>query len=179
MTGRGENWQKMESGELFCAFDPEINQQKQRIRQRVAQFNRAPSKGHLQNLFCEFKSVGEHCFIEGGVHVDLGCQITFGRGVYVNAHCVFLDAAEIIIEDEVLIGPAVQIYTVNHSQVGSERAAGMMQASPIYIKKRAWIGGGAILLPGVTIGEGAIVAAGSVVTKNVQAGTTVMGNPAR
>ena len=178
MMQRGDNWQKMVEGEFFNAFDPEIKTQKQLVRQRVAQFNRAPSKGHLQSLFALFKSVGNHCSIEGGIHLDLGSQITFGDGVYVNAHCVFLDAAEIIIEDEVLIGPAVQIYTVNHAMDSTERAAGVMKASPVVIKKRAWIGGGAILLPGVTIGEGAIVAAGSVVTKDVKPGQTVMGNPA-
>lgn len=177
--GNSENWQNMITGELFHGLSDDIRRQKDLIRQRVAQFNRAPSKGSLAKVFELFKAVGEQCRMEGGVHIDLGAQIQLGHRVYINAHCVLLDAADIIIEDDVLIGSAVQIITVNHPLDVDQRTSGFMQAKPVQIKKQAWIGSGAIILPGVTIGEAAVVGAGSVVTKDVPAGAVVKGNPAK
>jgi maltose O-acetyltransferase len=179
MIERSEDWEHMVKGEPYMGLAADIRSQKELIRQRVAQFNRSPSKGHLNALFEQFECVGEQCRIEGGVHVDLGSQIRFGDRVYVNAHCVFLDAAKITIDDDVLIGPAVHIYTVEHPLDAQERKQGFMSAKPVRIKRGAWIGGGAIILPGVIVGEEAVVAAGSVVTKDVPDGETVRGNPAR
>ncbi len=176
---QSENWQRMIRGLEFNPLTPELNAQRQFIRQRVAQFNRAPNRGNLKQVFDLFSSVGESCFIEGGVHIDYGSQITLGDRVYINAHCVFLDAAPISIAEDVLIGPAVQFYTAEHPKEVQKRNAGIMIAKPIVIGGGAWIGGGAILLSGITIGERAIVAAGAVVTKDVPADCLVMGNPAR
>ena len=176
---RSDDWQRMIRGEQFNALAPDLLQQRELIRQRSAQFNRAPSKGHLKRLFEQFESVGEQCFVEAGIFVDYGSQMSLGRAVYINAHCVFLDSAPIRIEDEVLIGPAAQFYTIQHAQDVQARANGVQWAEPIHIKQRAWIGGGAIILPGVTVGVGAVVAAGSVVTRDVPDGALVKGNPAR
>lgn len=173
------DWQKMINGDPFSGLAADIRQQKQRMRDISAQFNRAPSKGNLKKLLQAFASVGEQCRIEAGIHVDLGAQIYLGNRVYINAHCVLLDGAELRIEDDVLLGPAVQVYTVSHPNDVSQRCQGMQQAKPVLIKKQAWIGGGAVILPGVTIGQGAIVGAGSVVTKNVPDFACVKGNPAR
>lgn len=175
---RSDDWQRMVRGEPYCSLAPDLLQQRELIRQRSAQFNRAPSKGHLKRLFEQFESVGEQCFIEAGLFVDYGSQMTLGRAVYINAHCVFLDSAPIRIDDEVLIGPAAQFYTAQHALDAEARAKGLMWAEPIHIKTRAWIGGGAIILPGITIGVGAVVAAGSVVTRDVADGALVKGNPA-
>jgi len=176
---RSDDWQRMIRGEGFNSLAPDLLQQRELIRQRSAQFNRAPSKGHLKRLFEQFESVGEQCFVEAGIFVDYGSQMTLGRAVYINAHCVFLDSASICIDDEVLIGPAAQFYTVQHALDAQARANGVQWAQPIHIKQRAWIGGGAIILPGVTVGVGAVVAAGSVVTRDVLDGALVKGNPAR
>lgn len=120
-------------------------------------------------------------------HCDYGVNIHIGRDVFVNANCVFLDGAEIRIGAGTLIGPTVQILTVSHPMQASERlirhsdgARGYTTfAKPIEIGEEAWIGAGALILPGVTIGARSIVAAGSVVTEDVPPDTVVAGNPAR
>ncbi|MEJ2074942.1 MAG: sugar O-acetyltransferase [Reinekea sp.] len=178
MTQTSNDWQQMVAGEPYNGLAADIRQQKQRIRDLTAQFNRAPGKGNLKKLLQSFKQVGEQCRIEAGIHVDLGAQLVLGNRVYINAHCVLLDAAELRIDDDVLLGPAVQIYTVSHSRDAQLRRQGIQQASPVHIKAQAWIGGGAIILPGVTVGREAIVGAGSVVTRNVPDFACVKGNPA-
>lgn len=178
MTERSEDWKNMISGEPFNSLASDLMSQRELIRQRTAQFNRAPSKGHLKELFKQFHSVGLNCIVEGGIHIDYGSQLEFGNNIYINAHCVFLDAAKIKIADHVLVGPNVQFYTVNHSSNPIERKNGICFAKPIHIEANVWIGGGVTILPGITVGENAIIAAGSVVTKDVLANTTVRGNPA-
>ena len=106
-------------------------------------------------------------------------NIELGQRFYANHHCVLLDAANIRIGDDVMLGPAVQIYTVSHPLAASERITGVEQALPVQIADRVWIGGGAIILPGVCIGEGAVIAAGSLVNRDVAPYTLVAGQPAR
>lgn len=173
------NWQRMTQGEEFLAFDSEFRRRKQLVREKVAQFNRAPSKGNLKQLTSLFKFASPQCHIEPGIHIDLGCQISIGQHTYINANCVLLDGADLILEDNVLIGPGVQLLTVTHPKDPERRQQGWMIAKPVCIRAGAWIGGGAIILPGVTVGENAIVGAGSVVTRDVPANSTVAGNPAR
>lgn len=178
-TMSSETWLKMRASEKFNPFDSELVAQRTLIRQRTAQFNRAPSKGNLKQVFEQFGAVGEQCFIEAGVHIDYGVHIQFGKQVYVNAQCIFLDAATITLGDNVLLGPAVQLVTVQHPLDAQERLKGIEWAEPIVIGDNAWIGAGAIILPGVTIGENAVVGAGSVVTKDVAENRVVKGIPAR
>ena len=178
MTSFSHDWQQMIHGEPFSALAADIRQQKQRIRDLTAQFNRAPGKGNLRKLLQGCARTGEQCRIEAGVHIDLGAQLYLGDRVYINAHCVLLDAAPLHIEDDVLLGPAVQVYTLYHPQDAWQRCQGIQQAKSVRIKAQAWIGGGAIILPGVTVGRGAVVGAGSVVTKDVADFACVKGNPA-
>lgn len=175
---KSEDWMAMVSGKPFTNKAGDIRAQRQLVRQRTAQFNRAPTPGHLKRIVEQFQTVGAQCFIEPGVHFDFGTQMSLGERVYINANCVFLDAAAIVIEDDVMIGPACQFYTVSHPLDMQERLAGVMTAKPIRIKRGSWIGGGSIILPGITIGVGAVVGAGSVVTKDVKDGGVVKGNPA-
>ncbi|WP_311760804.1 sugar O-acetyltransferase [Paracoccus broussonetiae] len=111
--------------------------------------------------------------------VDYGRHIHFGPDCFVNYGCVFLDVCEIRIGARCQIGPHVKFLTPDHPRDAASRAKGIEYGRPILVGDDVWIGGGAIILPGVTIGDGAIVGAGSVVTRDVPAGATVAGNPAR
>lgn len=117
---------------------------------------------------------GERCVIREPFHCDTGNHIYLGDNVFINVNCTFLDTTRIDIGDGALIGPDVKIYTGFH--VGPDLET---RHEAVFIGQRVWIGGGAIILPGITIEDRAIIGAGSVVTRNVPAGATVMGNPAR
>ncbi len=117
--------------------------------------------------------------IRAPFHVDYGRNIYFEPGCFVNFNCVILDVCEVRIGARTQIGPNVQILTADHPRDAQARARGEEWGRPITIGADVWIGGGAILLPGVTVGAGAIIAAGAVVTRDVAAGATVAGNPAR
>jgi acetyltransferase-like isoleucine patch superfamily enzyme len=107
-----------------------------------------------------------------------GVDIKVGRNVFINQNCTFYDVGGLDIADDVMIGPNVSIITSGHPLQPSERRAGVI-AKPIAIEKNVWIAAGAIIIGGVTIGENSVVAAGSVVTKDVPPNTLVGGNPAR
>jgi acetyltransferase-like isoleucine patch superfamily enzyme len=110
-------------------------------------------------------------------HTNFGKHTTIGKNVFINHGCSFLDLGGITIEDDVLIGPKVSLITENHPVDPTNRKS--LDLAKIVIKKNAWIGAGAIILPGVTVGENAIVAAGAVVTKDVLDNTIVAGVPAK
>jgi acetyltransferase-like isoleucine patch superfamily enzyme len=107
-----------------------------------------------------------------------GDEIRVGRNVFVNQNCTFYDLGGLDISDDVMIGPNVSIITAGHPLEASQRRAATV-GKPVVIEKNVWIAAGAIILGGVTVGENSVVAAGSVVTKNVPANTLVGGNPAR
>ena len=109
------------------------------------------------------------------IQIDFGCQMKIGRGVFVNHSLTCMAAGGITIDDGVMIGPNVRIVTDNHDFANRM----VLRCKPIHICRNAWIGVGAIILPGVTIGENAVVAAGAVVTKDVAPNTIVGGNPAK
>jgi maltose O-acetyltransferase len=110
---------------------------------------------------------------------DFGYNIRLGAGVFLNFNCVILDVCAVSIGDGTQIGPAVQIYAADHPREPEPRRAGLEFGRPVEIGRNVWIGGGAIILPGVRVGDDAVIGAGSVVTRDVAAGTTVMGSPAR
>ena len=110
-------------------------------------------------------------------YTNFGKFITIGKRVFINHACSFLDMGGITIEDDVLLGPKVNLITENHPLSPADRRA--LITKPIVIKRNAWIGAAATILPGVTIGENAVVAAGAVVSKDVPANTVVGGIPAR
>lgn len=110
-------------------------------------------------------------------HTNFGRFITLGKNVFINHACSFLDLGGITIEDDVLIGPRVNLITENHPLDPAARQALILK--PIVIRRNAWIGAAAIILPGVTIGENSVVAAGAVVSKDVPANTVVGGIPAK
>ncbi|MBT1707924.1 sugar O-acetyltransferase [Fulvivirgaceae bacterium PWU5] len=110
-------------------------------------------------------------------HTNFGKHIKLGKNVFINHACSFLDMGGITIEDDVLIGPKVSLITENHPADPSKRK--FLDLKPIVIQKNVWIGAGAVILPGVTVGENSIVAAGAVVNKDVPANAVVGGVPAR
>lgn len=124
-------------------------------------------------------SVGPDCFIEAPFHASYGCNIHLGAGVYLNAGVTILDSAAVTVGDRTMIGPAAQIYCADHHRDPAHRSAGIERGLPVTIGAQVWIGGAAVILPGVTIGDGAIIAAGAVVTRDVAAGAMVRGTPAR
>ena len=130
----------------------------------------------IKNLFGSTK---ESCWIESPFFCDHGYNISVGENFFVATNCVMLDCGKIIIGDNVLIGPNVGLYTVNHAFNSKERAEGYERALPINIGHDVWIGGNVSILGGVTIGNGSIIAAGSVVTKDIPSGVIAAGNPAK
>lgn len=123
--------------------------------------------------------VGEGTGVKPPLYVDYGVNITLGDGVFLNFGCVILDVCAVNIGDRTQIGPYVQILTADHPREASARASGLEFGRPIAIGEDVWIGGGAIILPGVAVGDGAVIGAGAVVTRDVPGRATVAGNPAR
>jgi maltose O-acetyltransferase len=130
-------------------------------------------------LLERFASVGEHALIRPPFFCDHGHNISLGAGAFLNYNCVILDVAPVAIGEGTAIGPAVQILASDHPRDPALRRQQVRFGRPVTIGANVWIGGGAIILPGVTIGDDAIVGAGSIVTRDVAAGVTVVGNPAR
>lgn len=179
MTNSERN--KMAQQQWFDPRDRELAALRRQAKQLCRQLNAQgpePFKAHQQLAKQLFGTVGS-CYIEPDFWCDYGVNIQIGQRFYANHHCVMLDAAAISIGDDVMLGPAVQIYTVSHPMAASERVSGLERALPVHIANRVWIGGGAIILPGVRIGEGAVIAAGAVVNRDVAPYTLVAGQPAR
>ncbi len=126
-----------------------------------------------------FGALGEGTFLEPPFYCDYGSNISLGAGVFFNFNCVILDVCRVEIGDNVLFGPAVQIYTATHPIDWRERRTGLELGAPIRIGSDIWVGGGAIFNPGVSIGDGSVIGSGSVVTRDIPAGVFAAGNPCR
>jgi maltose O-acetyltransferase len=173
---------KMLAGELYNAADPELVAERRHARRLLARYNATgPDDAEPRaTLLCElFGAIGEGANIHLRFCCDYGYNIRLGKRAFVNYNCVFLDCATIEIGDDLQMGPAVQLYTATHPLDRATRVAGLEYARPIRIGDGVWIGGGAIVLPGVTIGDGCVVGAGSVVTRDLPPGSLAVGNPAR
>ena len=171
--------EKMLTGALYQAGDPELAEARRRAEALCGEFNEAAAEERGAVLERLLGAVGENVMVMPRFACDYGFNIRLGSRVFINYNCVFLDCAPIEIGDDVLIGPAVQLYTAGHPLEAEARRTGLEWARPIRIGRDVWIGGGAIVLPGVTIGEGSVVGAGSVVTRDVPPRTIVAGAPAR
>jgi maltose O-acetyltransferase len=181
MMARTEK-EKMLAGELYNADTPELQAEIAMTHKWLARYNAAlaASASVLRKLLRErLAGVGEGAMIRPPFHCDYGFNISLGAGVFLNFNCVILDVVEVTIGDKTQIGPGVQILTADHPRDAEKRASGLEFGRPIRIGRNVWIGGGAIILPGVTIGDNALIGAGSVVTRDVPAGVTAVGNPAR
>jgi maltose O-acetyltransferase len=174
--------EKMLAGELYDPGDAALQDAQRVARAWMKRYNAASAESpqvRRELLAQLLGEVGAGAVVRPPFHCDDGCHIRLGQGVFLNFNCVILDVAEVSIGDGTQIGPAVQIYAADHPRDAAGRASGLELGKPVRIGRNVWIGGGAILLPGVTVGDDAVIGAGSVVTRDVPAGATVAGNPAK
>lgn len=172
----------MLAGDLYDASSPEIQADLAATMDWLARYNAAlalPPAERRKLLVERLAAVGEGAVIRPPFHCDYGFNISLGAGAFLNFNCVVLDVIAVTIGDRTQIGPGVQILTADHPRDFATRDAGLEFGRPVHIGRNVWIGGGALILPGVTVGENAVIGAGSVVTRDVPPGATVMGNPAR
>ena len=171
---------KMIAGELYDPADPQLLDEREHAREVTRQFNRteasvAEAQQHLRGLF---GAAGEHLLVEPPFRCDYGYNIRVGDDFYANFDCVILDVCPVDFGDECMLGPGVHVYTATHPLDAEERVAGREYGKPVTVGDRVWIGGQAVLNPGVTVGDDAVVASGAVVTEDVPDNAVVQGNPA-
>lgn len=174
--------ERMGAGELYDARDPDLVRRRARARDLTVRYNatRQDDQAARRAMLCELLGrCGEKVWIEPPFYCDYGENIELDDGVYLNFGCVMLDCARISLARNVLVGPYVQFYAGFHPLDARERIKGPELAAPITVDENVWLGGGVILLPGVTIGANTTIGAGSVVTKDVPAGVLAVGNPCR
>ena len=179
----GEMKERMLRGELYLAGDdPDLKADALRCDELLARFNatRASQADARRGILAELLgSVGDDVAIRPPLFMDYGYQTSIGADTFVNVGCVILDVARVSIGARCQIGPGVQLLTPTHPLDPAARAEGWEAAKPITIGDNVWLGGGAILLPGVTIGDDTVVGAGAVVTRDLPTGVVAVGNPAR
>jgi maltose O-acetyltransferase len=174
--------QKMLAGELYLADDPELVADQKRASRLLQMYNAttAEQPQQRQQILQElFSKVGEKITIVPPFHCDYGSHISVGNGAYMNYGCVILDCNQVEIGENVLLAPYVQICAAYHPTEPEIRLTGRELAAPIKIGHNVWIGGGAIICPGVTIGDNTTIGAGSVVVKDIPAKVVAVGNPCR
>jgi len=172
----------MLAGELYDAGAAELQMELAATHRWLVRYNAAldASAADRRELLLErLAAVGEGAVIRPPFHCDYGFNIRLGAGVFLNFNCVILDVVEVSIGDKTQIGPAAQILAADHPRDPAVRAAGLEFGRPVRIGCNVWIGGGTIILPGVSIGDDALIGAGSVVTRDIPAGAVAFGNPAR
>ncbi len=183
--------EKMLAGEPYDCGDPELLSLWHKAKNLMRDYNRTDSENlkEKNRILDELLGGrGDNLWITAPFYVDYGKNIYFGDHCEVNMNCTFLDDNRIEIGDHALIAPNVQIYTAFHPTNADQRfphASGsgfefcVTQTAPVRIGNSVWIGGGAILLPGVTIGDNVVIGAGSVVTSDIPSNTVAFGNPCR
>ena len=173
--------EKMLAGELYDPLDPELAAGRARARDLCQALN-ATRESHVEErrriLSHLFGAGGDSVWMQPPFYCDYGTNIELGERVFFNFNCIVLDVCRVRIGDYTLIGPAVQIYTPMHPLDPAERRRAEF-GKPVDIGSDVWIGGGAIVLPGVRIGSRAVIGAGSVVTRDVPDGVFAAGNPCR
>ncbi|MGQ5176764.1 sugar O-acetyltransferase [Bacillus halotolerans] len=174
--------QKMLDGELYNADDPELRIERMNARRLTRMFNdslETDSKKRTRLLKELFGSTGEHVYVEPIFRCDYGYNIHVGENFFANFDCVFLDVHEIRIGDNCFIAPGVHIYTATHPLHAHTRISGAEYGIPVIIGHNVWIGGRAVINPGVKIGNNVVIASGAVVTKDVPDNVVAGGNPAK
>lgn len=174
--------EKMIAGEIYDPADPILLKDREEARRKVRIYNQSlesEEEKRTELLKELLGSTGEKLYMEPNIRFDYGYNTYVGENFYANFDCTILDVSEVRIGDNCMLGPSVQIYTATHPLHPTERNSGIEYAKPITIGNNVWIGGSAVICPGVTIGNNVVVAAGAVVTKNVPDNVVVGGNPAK
>ncbi len=174
--------EKMLTGQLYNAGDPVLSAEREKTRllvQRINNLNENHKKERIKLMYELLDKSGNDLWIEPPFFCDYGYNIHLGNNVYMNYNCCILDAMEVNIGNNTMLGPSVQVYTSTHPMDIKTRSEMLEYAKPIHIGNDVWIGGGAIICPGVRIGNGVVVGAGAVVTKDIPDHVFVAGNPAK
>lgn len=182
--------ERMLRGEFYDTRDPELRRLSNHAKDLMRVYNSLPAENmDLRNqiLHSLFGFCGENVRVNQPIFVDYGCNVSLGRNSLININCTLLDAGKITIGENTLIGPDVKIYTTIHPLIAEERtyidksgqSAIRTQTAPVVIGNHVWIGGGVIILPGVTIGDYTVIGAGSVVTRSIPSRVVAYGNPCR
>jgi len=173
--------QKMLAGDLYDPLDPVLCQERQRCRDLCKLLNdsREDQQDERKRIIADLLGSPSDAWIQPPFFCDYGTNISLGAKVFFNFNCVVLDVMQVTIGSNVLFGPSVQIYTATHPISAVERRKLLESAKPIIIGSDVWVGGGAIICPGVTIGDRTVIGAGSVVTRDIPTDVFAAGNPCR
>lgn len=173
---------KMLAGELYDPLDDQLSQERRRARLLLERLNRTrdDEEAERASLLRELiPSSGSDLWIQTPFFCDYGTNIILGDKVFFNFNCVVLDVAQVRIGSRVLFGPNVQIYAATHPMGAAQRSTGLELGKEIEIGDDVWVGGSAVICPGVHIGARSVIGAGSVVTKDIPEGVFAAGNPCR
>jgi maltose O-acetyltransferase len=174
--------EKMLAGALYRSADLELQAMMAKAEQRLRQLNSIPNEA-TEHRFTTLQSllgqIGNGTQIKSPFACDYGVNIRIGRNGFVNYGCVFLDCNLITIGDDAQIGPGVHIYTAFHPVDPEARRSGLEAATAVNIGDNVWLGGRCVICPGVTIGNNAVIGAGSVVVRDIAADRVAVGNPCR
>ncbi len=174
--------QKMLNGENYNAGDEELVKERMKARKAVREFNdisEDEAEKREEKIREIFGQAGKNIYVESHFKCDYGYNISVGDNFYANFDCVFLDVCPIEIGDNCFLAPGVHIYTATHPLDAAERTSGIESAKPVKIGDNVWIGGRAVINPGITIGNNVVVASGSVVVKDIPDNVLVGGCPAK
>lgn len=174
---------RMHTGKLYFCNDEQLMKEQQRMLDKLYDYNHTrPSEVKKRETLLEemFAEIGEGCYIEPPFHANWGGKhIHFGNNVYANFNLTMVDDTHIYVGDNVLFGPGVIVCTGTHPAHPELRRKQAQYNLPVHIGKNVWIGGGAFIMPGITIGENSIIGANSVVTKDIPPDVIAVGNPCR
>ena len=175
--------EKLHTGELYPPDDPEIAAVQRQCLEKLYDYNQTrPGETERRRALLEemFAEIGEGCYIEPPFRANFGGRhCHFGAYVYANFNLTCVDDTHIYVGERTMFGPNVTVATAAHPLDAEARRKGLQYNLPVHIGKNCWIGAGALILPGVTIGDDAVIGAGSVVTRDIPSGVVAVGNPCR
>ncbi len=174
---------KMHIGELYLPNDPEIMRDQLKRLDRLYDFNNTkPGEYNKRQALMKemFAEIGENCYIESPFYSNFGGgNVHFGKNIYCNFGVTMVDDTHIYVGDYTMFGPHVTVATAGHPILPELRQKGYQYNAPVHIGKNCWIGAGVLIMPGISVGDNVVIAAGSVVTKDLPSNVIAVGNPCR